>query len=719
MLKKVYLLILTVFISVSMFSQSVTLTFPNGGEHFATGVEAPHNIIWTDTGLDLFNVYYSVDSGLNWINIATDISDNFLSWAPPATLSEQCLIRVTDNNEVYSDTSDNVFSIVELHNYYAEWNTNHGVFRAMLHNEIIPITTQNFINLAERNFYNNLIFHRVISGFMIQDGDPNGNGTGGPGYEFDNEISPLLTHEHPGVLAMANAGPNTNGSQYYITVASTTWLDGDYTIFGKIVDGMDVVYEISEVPTDANDKPIDDVIIYSVIISDANPQLAINYPQGGESLIEGYSEPILWNSDYVHDVKIEFSSDNGSTWETLIDSLTSDNEFFDWNVPSIYSTECLIKITDIHNDTVVAQSAPFEIRVKPVKVTRIEFFEDIEANPVNPDNFIRLGTPLRFKVRVFNDFSENLSDVGIKLVTSDANATVTIDSISVSSLNQGDEVWTTDYLEIILPENYPTSGNVPISILINSSNIDDTLWVTEMSLPILKLFNFMTVDDDNTPDSQGNGNQTLEPGETIEFLPKISNYSSDTCYQVFAKLVSEMPSINIWNNVQGIDRIVYDTTIVNNFEPLLPKSNYNQLENDFVFDYNGDDIYFTPLTVCLYGFLYGNEGVDWENDGVRTAWAIDLSLNSTYPVDIDEVVNESNLQVVDTKNKIKFSFTADLNEKFIATIFDLNGRSIYSQNIKIDNSNVYQLNNQKLQTGVYLLNLSSGNQNITSKFFVE
>lgn len=711
---------LFVILSSHIFGQSISLTFPNGGQHFTAGVEAPHNIIWTDNGISYFNVYFSVDSGLTWTNIATNITDNFLSWAPPANYSSNCLIRVTDNTETYSDTSNSVFSIVQLHNYFAEWNTNHGTFRAMLHNELVPITTQNFMNLAERNFYNNLIFHRVIEGFMIQDGDPNGNGTGGPGYEFDNEITPLLTHDNPGVLAMANAGPNTNGSQYYITVAPTAWLDGSYSIFGRIIDNMDVVYEISEVPTDGNDKPLDDVIIYSVTINEATPQLSLNFPQGGQSLIENYNVQISWNSDYIPDVKIEFSSDNGSNWNTIIDSIPADEEIFNWNVPSIYSTECIIKITDINNDAVVAQSAPFEIRVKPVKVTRIEFFEGVDANADNSQNFIKLGKPLRFKVQLFNDFSENLNNVGVKLTTSDTSATITNDTLSVNSISQDAEIWSSEYFEIILPETYPTSGNIPLQISVNASNVTDTAWITDISIPMLKLFNFLTIDDDNNPDSQGNGNQILQPGETIELWPKISNSSPDTCYQSYAKLTSSANFINVWNNVQGINRIVFDTTVINNFQPMLPHSSANEPQNDFVFDYTANSTYFVPLTVEVYGYLNENQGDDWQHGGIKAAWGIDLNLNSSYPVDIEDIISTNNLKILETSDKIKFELTVRTNNSdFQALIYDLSGKIIYSETVKYNQQNIYQLNNSKLNTGIYLINLKSNRLNISDKFLIK
>ncbi len=164
-------IIVSVFAILSFFitgySQNITVVLPNGGEHFTQGVAAPHNIIWTKSGVTSVDVFYSLDSGLTWATIATNHTDDYYNWAPPFEVTDKCLIAVQESGGSVSDTSNAVFSIVENHNYYAEWNTSMGNFRAMLHNNIIPVATQNFINLAERNFYDNLIFHRVIAGFMI------------------------------------------------------------------------------------------------------------------------------------------------------------------------------------------------------------------------------------------------------------------------------------------------------------------------------------------------------------------------------------------------------------------------------------------------------------------------------------------------------------------------------------------------------------------------
>ena len=158
--------------------------------------------------------------------------------------------------------------------------TSLGTITCQLFTKEAPNTVANFVGLAtgtkafkdprtgsmvKRPFYNGLTFHRVISGFMIQGGDPLGNGTGGPGYQFHNENT-LASFNKPGVLAMANAGPDTNGSQFFITVAPTPSLEGNYNVFGQVISGQDIADKISNVPTDSADKPLSPVLIESISI---------------------------------------------------------------------------------------------------------------------------------------------------------------------------------------------------------------------------------------------------------------------------------------------------------------------------------------------------------------------------------------------------------------------------------------------------------------------
>ncbi len=168
---------------------------------------------------------------------------------------------------------------------YATLKTNMGEIVIRLFEDKVPKTVANFVGLAtgtkewsdpktgqqvKRPLYNGTIFHRVIPNFMIQGGDPLGRGTGGPGYRFSDEFHPDLRHHKPGILSMANAGPNTNGSQFFITHQATPWLDGKHSVFGEVVKGHEVLEAIGNAPRDASDKPLTDIVLTEVVMSRAS-----------------------------------------------------------------------------------------------------------------------------------------------------------------------------------------------------------------------------------------------------------------------------------------------------------------------------------------------------------------------------------------------------------------------------------------------------------------
>lgn len=152
-------------------------------------------------------------------------------------------------------------------NPIATIQTNHGEIRIELFEDKAPKTVANFKSLIEKGFYDGLVFHRVIKDFMLQGGCPKGTGTGGPGYQFADEFHPDLKHTEPGILSMANAGPNTNGSQFFITTVPCPWLDNKHAVFGKVVEGMDVVKKIEGLPTDGRDRPREDCKMVKVSVS--------------------------------------------------------------------------------------------------------------------------------------------------------------------------------------------------------------------------------------------------------------------------------------------------------------------------------------------------------------------------------------------------------------------------------------------------------------------
>ena len=164
---------------------------------------------------------------------------------------------------------------------FAQFATSEGSFTVRLFDQEVPKTVENFVGLAEGTkewtdprtnkkvtapYYDGVIFHRVINGFMIQSGDPLGQGIGGPGYKFKDEFHPTLRHDKAGILSMANSGPNTNGGQFFITLGPTPHLNDRHSVFGEVVEGMDVVSKIGSAPTGRQDRPVKDIAIQTITI---------------------------------------------------------------------------------------------------------------------------------------------------------------------------------------------------------------------------------------------------------------------------------------------------------------------------------------------------------------------------------------------------------------------------------------------------------------------
>ena len=204
---------------------------------------------------------------------------------------------------------------------YAEVITNKGTFVAKLYNEATPLTVANFVSLAEgtnqmvddkhkgKKFYDSVIFHRVIKDFMIQGGDPTGTGAGNPGYKFPDEIVPALVHDRKGILSMANSGPATNGSQFFVTLKETPWLNGKHTVFGEVVEGIEIVDAIGLVDVQPqSNKPLDDVIIQTVNIINKGGQKIISFTDAMTKVEQENKAKQAAISKYAQGMKTKFDA---------------------------------------------------------------------------------------------------------------------------------------------------------------------------------------------------------------------------------------------------------------------------------------------------------------------------------------------------------------------------------------------------------------------------
>jgi len=178
-------------------------------------------------------------------------------------------LNTAKTNLTKGDTLKELITLNENEKLIAKFSTNLGDFDIELFANRVPKTVENFVGLSLKHYYENVTFHRVIDNFMIQGGDPTGTGMGGDSYwggNFEDEFQPDLIHNTAGILSMANAGPNINGSQFFITLVPTPWLNGKHSVFGKVITGLDVVQKIGKVKTNASDKPIEAVVIKKINI---------------------------------------------------------------------------------------------------------------------------------------------------------------------------------------------------------------------------------------------------------------------------------------------------------------------------------------------------------------------------------------------------------------------------------------------------------------------
>ena len=521
---------------------------------------------------------------------------------------------------VILSTTNNTYSQTVV-----QWYTSMGDFRAQLREDLVPMTAQNFIDLSNAEFYDGLIFHRVISGFMIQDGCPNGNGTGGPGYTFDDEFHPDLRHDEPGILSMANLGANTNGSQYFITVAPTAWLDDVHSIFGKIIDGLDVVYAISEVETNSNDKPLIDVVIDSIRVVEGDPAIELTSPIAGLKYNGSIANEITWDSEFIADVKIEFSSDNGQTWEDIADATSANTRSYSWSATNIISTECLIKISDVANPDI------FSITETTFELCSLDLLSP------NGYSFYRVGTPVEI---TWN--SEMVGDLTLSYkICADCDWVTIEEGVSIDSSGY---MWTpevaTDWCKIQLSETaFPNvidkSANkffvfqLDLTSPQGGENLAgeskfDIIWESEIINDVKIEFSSDSGQIWNTVASSVFANDSI-------FEWDVPNINSDGC---IIKLttpglpdlysINEIPfsiyytvGIDNTTNSEDMGLIVFPNPVVDNISiSFLPPENWKNSYDIEIYDIEGNIILVNKESISHYGTQLINLDLDKLTNGV-------------------------------------------------------------------------------------------------------
>jgi cyclophilin family peptidyl-prolyl cis-trans isomerase len=302
-----------------------------------------------------------------------------------------------------------------------------GSFTADLRDEIVPITANNFILLTNQGFYNGLHFHRVIEGFMIQDGCPLGTGTGGPGWTIQDEFSPLLNHNSAGVLAMARTSqPNSAGSQYYITLAPTTWLNGSYAVFGKVFEGLDVVLSIGSVPTDSNDHPITNVYIDSLKILN----MAINSvsPPTVSTVAFDATNPVPFIVE-----ALGYTENVNFAW--YIDDILQP-QFTDFMLEASFSSNGMHTVKCVNTDSEMTWTTSWQVEVNNVHNSDETITQPVISQLTAYPNPFKEKTILTFDTKASTSLTLTIYDVKGRIVKSEQ-------MLSSQGVNQWS--WTPDY----------------------------------------------------------------------------------------------------------------------------------------------------------------------------------------------------------------------------------------------------------------------------------
>lgn len=269
-----------------------------------------------------------------------------------------------------------------------------------------------------------------------------------------------------------------------------------------------------------------------------------------------------------------------------------------------------------------------------VKYNRIEFYQNVTPSDENPANLIGPGRKVRFKLRVINDFEENLPTLKAVLSSTSNKVTITDNTATLNNVDKNAQIWTSDEFEIVIDDDMTGVGEISFTVTVSEQIINAGPWTSTFKIPIPNIV-ATVIDDDPNPDSNGNDNDIAEPGETIEIIPLLANQSSSTLYNVFGTLWTNTSYIHIWNDQQGSTSLVYDTYPYNaaggNHTPIAPGATNVQPEQDFVFDHNGTEAYSLGFNLYLWGYDGAPQGSSWDNGGVFMKWDSPLVMNQGQP----------------------------------------------------------------------------------------
>ncbi len=514
-----------------------------------------------------------------------------------------------------------------------------------------------------------------------------------------DEFHPDLLHDAAGIISMANDGPNTNGSQYFITLDETDWLDHVHAVFGKVTSGLAVVREIGHVQTDLNDRPLDDVVIDSGHVVSANRYINILSPVTAINEIRGMDKIIEWESHDISDIKIEYSYDAGETWHTIVEKTAANTNQYLWEIPDETTNSAIIRITDIRNESNVGLSETFNVIDNPLPVVKLIFD--------NNENVIGLGEKLKFKIQLINNSENSYSELQAKLYAAGSYFTILDSVVTFNNVDPAENSISIDDFEIEIGDfivgNFEFKFECEIQAEQNLKSV--------FSIPMIQIFT-VEIDDDELPESNGNANEVIEPNEVIQFRPLINNKTSYILNEVEGDLISEYWHVNIWNNIEGENdtiRKINRYNVIDNVWTAIPSTTNNVYpEADYVFDYWFDATYSFIVNLNVSAKVEINHNYTDEEIYTVMKWNIPIELNKTSPdapVTVKPLLNEDFDMVVSPnpfQNEIYFDFRNFQNKSdhLRITFYDEIGKQVKVMS-KEHPDQIVLVNTNDIPLGIY------------------
>ena len=452
------------------------------------------------------------------------------------------------------------------------------------------------------------------------------------------------------------------------------------------------------------------------------PELELLYPNAGDDVNAGESVQISWEAQTIDYINIYYTL-NGNDWFLIDDSVETAPGRYYWQTPTSAASQCKIKLEpsrDLFSHITTESDGYFSIVIPPIAFREFDLYEECDFSETNPLNVFAKEMPIRLKVKVKNNQSQNLLSASGILSTDNQYISLSDNSSSYNNILVGSEEWSSNEFEFTIANNAPDEFTVDFELDVNDQIVTGGPWTCQFSLPIvLDPFEvgLVLIDDDNNPDSQGDNDDIVEPGEHVEIIPLLNNVSNNEYDKVEGELIALLDEIDIWDVRSGASGVVYahyPYNVVSGDQETVTALQSNIMpEQDFVLTYNFTGTYSFPLLMQI------SADVPKYND-MEMRWAQEFIINSTYPVGIDGSIPE-NYSLSHYPNPFNpsavISYQLPYSDRIDLSIYDLRGQKVRTLINGFQDAGHYSVNFNAadLPGGVYLYRLVAGNEVVTKK----